>query len=188
MKMRIRILLLAIFVAVTARAQDSTPQPGEGSADIETYQKGFAWGIDTSSGIDITANNMTYTGIDAYFGYKSRYLRFIGVGAGINMMMSNASASYPVYVMLQTNFKDRPTLCFLNIKGGVSFNRIYNYTHQTGGYGHLGLGFNLAISRTFRSHILLGYTVISRKDFQWDGGLYRCPVLQFATFGIGVSF
>jgi len=182
------VMLLPFASAYAMQTGDSDSEKIGATGVSEPNSGGFTWGVDVSSAIDVTANNMTYTGLDAFFGYKSKYIRVIGVGAGINMMMSNASASFPIYAILQTNFQDKPTVCFLSLKGGISVNRIYNYTRQTGGYAQLGIGFNLARGKSFRSHILLGYTVIMRKDFEWDDGIYRCPALQFVTFGIGVAF
>lgn len=168
---------------------------GEASGTVGTVEEKpssplghFTWGVDALSAIDLTANNMTFAGIEAMFGYKGRYVRMAGVGAGINMMMSNSSVSYPVYAVLQTNFQPQPTLCFLNLRLGISHNRIYEYTRQLGGYANVGLGFNLAKGKTFRSHIIVGYTLITRRDFEWEDGIYRCPSLHMASFGIGILF
>lgn len=150
--------------------------------------RGFAWGVAVSSSIDLTGNNMTYTGLDADFGYKNAYIQMLGVGAGINMMMSNSSASYPVYAVLQTNFSSKPSLCFMHLKGGVSFNRINDADNQTGGYVQGGVGFNLASGKTFRSHLLLSYTLITRNDFVKEDVKVSCPSLQFLSFGIGITF
>lgn len=148
----------------------------------------FSWGVDAYSAIDLTGEDMTFTGIGAHFGYKGDYIRILGIGAAINTMMSNRSVSYPVYAILQTNFRKAPSLCFLSLKGGLSFNRIYNYSNQTGGYGNVGFGINLAQGKTFRSHIVVGYTFLTRRDFEAENEIHKCPTLHFASFGIGILF
>lgn len=187
--MRKLIFLIMICVYACACAEDEVSAAAEPVAEKPVSPLGhFTWGVDALSAIDLTANNMTFAGIEAMFGYKGRYVRMAGVGAGINMMMSNSSVSYPVYAVLQTNFRPEPTLCFLNLKLGMSINRIYEYDRQSGGYANVGIGFNLARGKTFRSHIIVGYTLITRENFELDGGIYKCPSLHMASFGIGILF
>lgn len=117
----------------------------------------FAWGIDAGSAIDLTANDMTSINIHGYFGYKGSALRFLGVGAGINTMISNSSRAYPVYAMLRTSFSSQPQLCFMDVRAGVSFNNILTYPSQTDFYGSIGIGITLAHGRKFSSHIIVSY-------------------------------
>ena len=41
----------------------------------------FTWGVDISSGVDLTENDMTMFSLGAGFGYRGGWLQFAGVGA-----------------------------------------------------------------------------------------------------------
>lgn len=178
------IAIAATTVSVhTIDAQDKTmtdsvlfviPSPTDSELPIAKVDKTtslnhFAWGLDAGSAVDLTANDMTSINIHGYFGYKGSWLRFIGVGAGINTMISNSSRSYPVYGMLRTSFSRRHQLCFMDLRAGVSFNNILAYPSQTDFYGSLGIGVTLAHGRKFSSHIVLSYDFMPIKPYN----LYR---------------
>lgn len=150
--------------------------PAENSSDItiakvdKNYTLGhFAWGIDAGSAVDLTANDMTSVNIHGYFGYKGSWVRFLGVGAGINTMISNSSRSYPIYAMFRTSFSKQPQLCFMDLRGGIAFNNILNYPSQTDPFGSIGIGITLAHSRKFSSHLIVSYDFMPIRAFT----LYR---------------
>lgn len=171
------ILATAMLACLTARAQDSTTPTESQSAHTDSvlfvipsdtnlsvarvdkdYTLGhFTWGLDAGSAMDLSANDMSSINIHAYFGYKGHWMRFIGVGAGINTMISNSSRCYPVYAMMRTSFSSKPQLCFLDLRAGISFNSIYDRSSQTDLYGSIGLGITLAYGRKFSSYIILSY-------------------------------
>lgn len=117
----------------------------------------FTWGGDAGSAVDLTANDMTSINFSAYFGYKGGWFRLAGVGASINTMINNSSRCYPVFGIIRTSFSSRPQLCFLDLRGGVSFNNINDARSQTDFFGSLGLGITLASGRKFSSHIIVSY-------------------------------
>jgi len=140
------------------------------SVDKEDNLGHFAWGADLGSSIDLTANDMTAIDINGYFGYKGGWMRFAGIGAGITSMLSNASRSYPVYAMARTSFSSRPQLCFLDLRLGVSFNSILDYSAQTDFFGSIGLGVTLAKGKKFASHIILSYTFMPLRTYKIQAG------------------
>lgn len=179
---RLIVIILAMLLGSTAGTYAATP--------VQNYfnKKGFAWGLDVASSIDLTGNSMTSIDIEGYFGYKNSFFQALGVGASVNMAMNNSSRSYPVFAIIRTSFSTRPQLCFFELKAGVSFNDIYSYTRQTGVYIEPAIGIRLASGRSWSSHFTLGYKFISRKDFDYDQGIYGCPNLNMASVGIGISF
>ena len=148
----------------------------------------FTWGVDLGSGVDLTAHNMTMFELGGVFGYKGRWLRFAGVGASIMSMMDNSSRCYPVYAMLRTSFSPYHRLCFLEVKGGVSFNSILTYKSQTGFYGSLGIGLTLAHSRKFSSHVILRGIFMPLSPVEVDGVRQLNYDLGYASIGIGCAF
>lgn len=137
----------------------------EATVNPESNLGHFTWGADLGSSVDLTANDMTSIDIHGCFGYKGHWLKFAGVGAGINTMMSNASRCYPVYALLRTSFSSRPKLCFLDLRLGISINNILNYSSQTDFYGSIGLGVTLAKGKKFSSHLIISYNFLPTRPY-----------------------
>lgn len=173
------IATLFLLMALTVCAQDS----------LDEYRATrFAWGASFGSDIDLTGNDMSDVSIDAYFGVKTASLQILGVGAAIDVPVSNSWRSYPVYAILRTNFLRRPSLCFMDLRAGISVN-LLEYDHkQTGAYASLGVGFRLASSKNFSSHLILAYTFNSRKDFTHGEECIKVDDLHMATMRIGITF
>jgi len=148
----------------------------------------FTWGVDLSSGVDVTAHDMTMMDLGASFGYKGGILRFAGVGASIVSMMNNSSRCYPVYAMARTSFTPAHRLCFMEVKAGVSFNSILEYKSQTDLYGSLGIGLTLAHSRKFTSHVILRAVYMPLSPVEIDGVKHLNYHLGYAAIGIGCAF
>ncbi|MDE5572238.1 MAG: hypothetical protein K2N08_00280 [Muribaculaceae bacterium] len=181
--MKISRLLLS-FILFTAVLTAGAASPKENYFN----KKGFAWGLGLCSAIDMTGEGMSSIDIDGYFGYKNSFFQALGIGASINMALSNSSRSYPIYAIIRTSFSTTPKLLFFEIRGGISTNELYSYTTQTGLYLHPSVGIRLASGKSWSSHFTLGYKFISRKDFSYDEGIYRCPDLSMGVVGIGISF
>ena len=86
--------------AVTPNMEDKSPMSH------------FCWGADLGGSIDMSGHDMSTIDIGANFGYKNDYLRLLGIGASLNMMVSNSNRSFPIYGIVRTNFMNRPSLCF----------------------------------------------------------------------------
>ncbi|MDE7153499.1 MAG: hypothetical protein K2O00_03500 [Muribaculaceae bacterium] len=185
-KLTILLMLLMAGSVMTLSAADK-----ESRTDIPSHhskKSHFAWGADLSSSIDMTGNAMTSTNIGAYFGYRNSWFHLLGIGGDIHFMMSNSSRAIPVFAIAQTSFCSRPRLCFMDARVGISMNNYESMNTQTGFYGSLGVGVNLAHSSKFASHIVVGYSFIPRKDFESDGAMVHLEDLHFATVRIGVCF
>lgn len=148
----------------------------------------FTWGVDLSSGVDLTARDMTMINLSASFGYKGGIMRFAGVGASIITMMNNSSRCYPIYAIGRTSFSTSRKPCFLEVHAGVSFNSIMNYKRTTGFYGSLGIGFTLAQTRKFSSHIVLSGVCLPLKSIDTPEGRALGYTIAYASLGLGCAF
>ncbi len=148
----------------------------------------FTWGADIGSSIEMSGNDMSSVDIDAYFGYKSNTIRTIGVGAGIKSAIGNSYSFIPVYAILRTSFTNKPTLCFLDLRLGCSFNSLKEDATQRSFYGSTGIGFNLYTTKEFKSHIILSYTFMNM-DSYYIGDL-RNDINNYSSMSIriGISF
>ena len=173
------IALAMALICIAASAQEaSKPKPVK-----------FAWGADFVGAIDLSGNDMSTIGLDAFFGIKMPAVSILGVGAGINISVATPYRQLPLFMIFRTSFSKRPQLCFLDLRGGVSVFDIRNGRNQTGAYVSAGLGVNLAASRKFRSSLSLSYTYFGRKDYIDNAGQeVKAPDLHGATVRLGISF
>lgn len=167
-KRRLIIFLSALSIGIGASALDH-----------------FTWGIEAGTAIDLSSHDMSTLNADAFFGYKTPGLDLLGVGAGVHMMVSNSCRAFPVYLDVRTSFRTAPSLCFLDIKGGVAFNNLSNNRNQTSPYFAPSVGFNLARGKTFTSYLMFGYVYNGMKSFadtEISGGL------SYVNMSLGIRF
>lgn len=171
--------LLAIASALGAHAQ---------CCKSGKLPAGFAWGADLGGGIDMTGNDMSAMNIDARFGYRNGVVDFIGIGAGIDMMVSNSNRVFPVYALFQSNFRTTPSVCFLDLRAGCAFANLADNQNQTDLYASPGIGFNLARGKSFSSYLILSYQYIGLKDYSDSETLHTLNGIHMAAVRIGISF
>ena len=175
MKLRRIMLIWALLAAVGLSAR--TPAPA-----------GFAWGADLGGGIDMSGNDMSTINLDAYFGYRAPALDIVGIGAGINMMVSNSTRSFPVYAVVRTSFRKRPSLCFLDLRGGLVFNNIGSSTTRSQLYLSPGVGVNLAGGSTFSSYVIVSYVYNGMRPYEDSERYYDINGLHMACVRLGIRF
>ena len=178
-------LLTAAVMVLCAFGAGAAVTPEE---QFYSPKTAFTWGADAGASIDMTGNDMSTVDFDIYFGMRRRWIEFLGVGVGADIMVTNSCRSFPLYAAFRTNFVNRPTIAFMDVRIGASLNYLEHNHQQTGLSGFAGVGFNLARGRRFSSHILVGYTYrerrhISSPEMEHDFGSLSC-----ATVKIGVVF
>lgn len=148
----------------------------------------LAWGIDIGSSIDMSVQDMSTLNADAYVGLRTPGLDVIGVGAGLHAMVNNNSFSYPVYAIVRTSFSRRPRLCYLEVRGGVSINHLFDAPAQTSFYINPSIGFNLATGTTFRSFLSIGYAY-NGASLEAVPDLHpRVTSISMANVRLGIAF
>lgn len=175
---------------VTVSSSDSITTAGVLTPEFKetAFARHFTWGASLGSSIDMTGQDMTAIDIDAFVGYKGDYIRFAGVGAGIRMMVSNSSRSYPIYGMLRTSFTRAPSFLYLEIKAGVGLNNLYTDVYQRDFIGGIAVGFTLAHSRTFCSNFSLGYEYMPLSHARIESTDTHFRDIHYAAIRIGASF
>ena len=148
----------------------------------------FAWGADISGAIDCSGHNMSTLGCGAQFGFQWQWVRFFGIGAEADIMVGNSSRTFPVVAIFRTDFSRTRRLLFMDLRGGVALNYIDNDPQETVAYGSIGLGVTLANSKSFSSHIIIGYTYNGRKNCYSGDERRNCPGMSYANFRLGLSF
>ena len=153
----------------------------------ETVHNGFTWGAEFASGIDMGGDNMSTLNISALIGYRTAWIDFVGVGAGIDMMMSNSCRAYPVYAMVRSSFASKPKLFFAEMRGGIAFNQATNVPDRTNLFLQPGGGIYLATGKNFASYLELSYTY-NAMTFYGDKKDTLVHGLNMATITLGVTF
>jgi hypothetical protein len=137
----------------------------------------------------MSSNDMSSIDISAYFGYKRGGIKFIGIGAAIDIMVSNSARSFPIYLGFKTNFRRRQSLVFMDLRIGFAENYLPNDYQQAGAYSFLGLGINLARGRKFSSYTLIGYTYKGFQDIETSAGeIIKLGDLHMASLRLGITF
>lgn len=115
----------------------------------------FTWGAEIGASIDLGGHDMSTFDADVLLGYKNKYIRLAGIGAGIHRAFGTGNNFIPVYLVLRSSFRSKPSLFFMHLKAGYSFNTIGESPMFGDWVGSVGAGINLAMSRRFQSHIIL---------------------------------
>lgn len=148
----------------------------------------FSWGAEAGASIDLTGQEMSAIDFNASFGMKYSWVRFLGIGVGADIAISNSCRSYPLYVDFRTNFRKEPSLFFWAVKCGVALNYLQHNAQQTSAAGYTGLGINLAQGRKFSSYMLIGYSFRNRKDIEGGDYTLKLKPIHYASVRLGVSF
>lgn len=178
--LRNSIILLAFLIArPSALAEESKPS---GHTPVC-----FIWGAEIGPGIDMGGDDMSTLNLGAMMGLRCPYLSVAGLGAGINMMISNSCRYFPVYAIARTSFTRDPKLFFVEMRAGVAFNQAVGIPDRTNLYLQPGAGIHLATGKTFASYLTLSY-VYNSMTFYGDRNNSLVHGLNQATITLGVTF
>jgi hypothetical protein len=182
MKHLLLTILTAMALALNVSAssnEDKTPMRDHGH---------FAWGAEVGGSIDMSANDMSTIDFTALVGYRRSWMKFLGVGAGMDIMVNSSCRSFPMFANLKTSFSSRPQLLFMDVRAGLSVNYLPDDLTQTGAYAFAGVGFNLASGKRFASHLTLGYSFVDRRDVNHNEHHIEFSPLHYASVRLGIAF
>lgn len=177
-----RIILTAVAALLSLGAVYATEKK-----DISGWRH-FVWGAEVGGAIDMTSNDMSSVNLDAYFGYRNSWLDVIGVGAEVDMMVSNGVRAFPVYAMFRTSFSSKPKILFMDLRAGMVINNINNSEQQNRLYFSPSLGINLAKGSTFQSYLMVGYVYNGMKSVTVDDEFHHLRGLHSGCLRLGISF
>lgn len=178
---RLLSVIVVILSVLTSFAAEKAPR------DVTGWSH-FAWGAEIGGGIDLTSNDLSSVNLGAYFGYRNSWIDMLGIGAEVNMMVSNSVRAFPVYAVFRTGFSKKPTLLFMDLRGGVVFNNLSYGDSQTRAYVSPGIGLNLAGGKTFQSYITISYVYNGLKPFELADRSIDVNGLSMACVRLGIRF
>lgn len=160
---------LTLWAQVPEAASDAVPTektPAERES-IFNYkseslgQSHFTWGGEVGASVDIGGYDLSTFDLDLIIGYKNSWIRTLGISAGLHRDFSAGTHFVPLQVVFRSPLTASNKICFLNLKSGYSFNTVNNDSGTHGGFIlTTGIGFNLAMSKNFNSHLILSYEYI----------------------------
>ena len=187
------LILLSVVLSGTAVY---AAVPSESSGDDSLFpelnkplgKSHFTWGVDVGSSIDLGGNDMSTFDTEAMFGYKNDFWRALGVGVGVRKAFGNEYTFIPVFALIRTSFRSKPSLFFFDGRIGYSFNTIADTGSQGGLIFSAGIGVNLSLHKEIRSHIILSYSYYGLKEALDASVPYKGDNIDYAMLRIGISF
>ena len=148
----------------------------------------ITWGLDVGASIDLGGNDMSTFDAEAMFGYRNSYIQAAGIGVGVRKAFGNEYTFIPLYAMVRTSFRNKPSLFFLDARAGYSFNTIADTGSQGGFIFSVGCGINLSLYKGIKTHIIVSYNYYGLKEATDASVPYKGNNIDYAALRIGVSF
>lgn len=165
-----------------------TPSIQPANKKYAALRQHFTWGIDVGASIYLSGEDMSTFDAETYFGYKGTWIRTAAIGAGIHKAFGNKYTFIPLYAVVRTSFRSKPSLLFFELKAGYSFNTLNDSGSFGGAYGSFGLGINLYSSKSFQSHIVLAYSYFTLKNATDLNIPYHGDNINSAVLRFGINF
>ena len=115
----------------------------------------FTWGAEIGSSIDLTSHDLSTFDLDVLIGYKNAYLKLLGAGVGVHRSIHTGNTFIPVYGVIRTSFTSRPSLCFMDLQAGYSFNTFSGASTFGDFTCSLGCGVNFSQSRRCKTYMIV---------------------------------
>lgn len=187
-------LLSGLLCALTAAAdihippQSSSKESLFPEKSVNLGRSHFTWGADVGSSIDLGGNDMSTVDLNTAIGYKGAFFQMAGVGVGAHKAFGNEYTFVPVYAIARTNFRHNPSLFFMEVKAGYSFNTLSDSGSQGGTFWSIGCGVNLYTSAKVRTHLVLSYGYFGLREADEENVRYRGNNIDYAILSFGVCF
>lgn len=118
----------------------------------------FTWGAEIGTSIDIAGYDLSTFDLDFNIGYKNSLFNSLGVSCGVHRNFHHGTYYVPFTAMTRVNLNPNNPWGFLQFNVGYSFNTV-GETKSAGAFTFgTGIGFRLAYSRRFSSHVSVGYS------------------------------
>lgn len=127
-------------------------------ADYSLENSHFTWGVDVGTSIDVGAYDLSTIDVDFNIGYKNKMFKTVGIMAGVHRNFDNGTYYIPLTVLARINVNSTNPWSFLQMHMGYSFNTVGEIKHTGAFTFGGGIGFRIAHSRSFSSHIALTYS------------------------------
>lgn len=164
------------------------------TADLQSVEqtvqpkRPIAFGAEIGTSIDLSGTESSCFDIDIYAGYRKGMIQCAGLGVGIHPSFAHSRMFIPVYALFRCNLTPNKSLCFVDVKAGLSINELTREKHNTGAYVFGGIGFNLASTRRINTYAILGYNFTQISPFTENDTYYNENGIHAVSIRIGITF
>lgn len=171
-----------------AKSSDLQPVVPIDEKKVKKEMSPLMVGLELGTSLDLSGNDMSTFNVDIIGGYRNKLFQLIGVGAGFHKSLGSRDRFIPLYVVVRTGFIPRPTLLFMHLSLGYSFNTISDSAMFGDTTAAIGCGINLVRKPRYQSNIILsfGYRHFNKRH-QAHINVSK-PNLGFAQISFGLSF
>lgn len=144
-------------------------------------------GLDISTGLDLSGSDMSTFNGDLILGYRHKAIQLLGASIGVHKSLGTSDCFIPIQAVFRTGFRPSPSLVFMHLSFGYSFNTIAR-SQLFGDYlATIGAGINLVQTRRFQSTIVLafGFRHLNEQHRELSG--IEKTNLGFAQISFGIS-
>ena len=145
------------------------------------------WGLELGTGLDLSSTDQSTFNADIIFGYRHKTVQLLGASLGIHKSLGKRDSFIPVQLVFRTRFSSRPTLCFMHVSAGYSFNTISSSSMFGDIIATLGCGCNLVNRPKFQSNIVLAFGFRHFNERHREMISIDKPNIGFAQISFGIS-
>lgn len=150
--------------------------------------KRFVWGADVGSSVDLTGHNLTTFDVNINCGLRNSIFSILGIGLGVQRSIGNSTSFVPIYGIVRTSFRKKPSNFFFNLKAGYSFNTLSSSESKGGFLFSTGGGIILKRTKRLYSFIMLAYGFYHINDRTVDDVRLDIDHVDFAQIVFGITF
>lgn len=161
----------------------SNPVETKGQPKLRTIMTG----LELSTALDLSSTDMSTFNADILFGYRNKAIQFLGVSVGVHKSLGSRDCFLPLQLVFRSGFQSRPTLMFMQLSGGYSFNTIARSPLFGDYMASIGAGVNLVQTRKLQSYIVLAFGFRHLNETHQELTSIRKPNLGFAQISFGIS-
>ncbi len=152
-----------------------------------TEMSKMMFGLELGTGLDLSSTDMSTFNADFLIGYRYKYIQLLGFGAGIHKSLGTRDSFIPLYAVFRTGFSPRPTLAFMHLSIGYSFNTISHSPMFGDTTAMIGAGINLVSKPRFQSNIIIGFGYRHFSERHQELANITKPNLGYAQISFGIS-
>lgn len=154
----------------------------------QKFKKHFTWGLEIGSSVDLTGYDLTTFNADLCIGYKNPILHLIGIGMGVHRAFGNGNAFAPLYFIIRSALRSKPSPFFIDLRAGYSFNTISNEKYRGGFKMTIGAGYILTRGNKVNTFVTLGYGYYHINASQTQNLSMDINHADYAIMSFGVNF
>ncbi|MDE6010480.1 MAG: hypothetical protein K2F87_03400 [Muribaculaceae bacterium] len=144
-------------------------------------------GLELSTGLDLSGTDMSTFNADLIAGYRNNVIQLLGISAGVHKSLGTRDTFIPLQAVFRTGFRSSPTLCFMHLSIGYSFNTIAQARMFGDFMATVGPGINLVQKPKFQSNIVLAFGFRHLNQRHQEMTNIAKPNLGFAQISFGIS-